>query len=189
MARLCCDKRAEVRTQALNLLQRSLLVPDLQVPSSLTANIFFFFRKNRRKKFWLVGSGSGKYTDSGSVTLIPDGRCRSSIILVQVTTIFKAKSSEISVNFVITRTKTVWVALKHYNQCSGSGLIKSGSGLSSEFRNGPHCIRIRFHIPQHWICNKSGKSLFRKFEISVSKKWGWLLQLSTALELEADPFF
>jgi hypothetical protein len=46
----------------------------------------------------------------------------------------KAKGNEISFNFVTTRTKTVWVALKHYNQCSGSGLIESGSGLSSEFR-------------------------------------------------------
>jgi brefeldin A-resistance guanine nucleotide exchange factor 1 len=33
MARLCCDSRAAVRTQALTLLQRSLLVPDLQVLS------------------------------------------------------------------------------------------------------------------------------------------------------------
>jgi len=33
MARLCCDSRANVRTQALTLLQRSLLVPDLQVLS------------------------------------------------------------------------------------------------------------------------------------------------------------
>jgi len=33
MARLCCDSRATVRTQALTLLQRSLLVPDLQVLS------------------------------------------------------------------------------------------------------------------------------------------------------------
>jgi len=33
MARLCCDSRASVRTQALTLLQRSLLVPDLQVLS------------------------------------------------------------------------------------------------------------------------------------------------------------
>jgi len=31
MARLCCDRRSEIRTQALTLLQRSLLVPDLQV--------------------------------------------------------------------------------------------------------------------------------------------------------------
>ena len=31
MARLCCDRRAAVRTQALTLLQRSLLIPDLQV--------------------------------------------------------------------------------------------------------------------------------------------------------------
>merc|ERR1719158_2674850 len=31
MARLCCDNRASVRTQALTLLQRSLLVSDLQV--------------------------------------------------------------------------------------------------------------------------------------------------------------
>jgi len=31
MARLCCDRRAEIRTQALTLLQRSLLIPDLQV--------------------------------------------------------------------------------------------------------------------------------------------------------------
>jgi len=30
MARLCCDRRAEVRTQALTLLQRSLLIPELQ---------------------------------------------------------------------------------------------------------------------------------------------------------------
>jgi len=33
MARLCCDSRASVRTQALTLLQRSLLVSDLQVLS------------------------------------------------------------------------------------------------------------------------------------------------------------
>jgi len=33
MARLCCDSRASIRTQALTLLQRSLLVPDLQVLS------------------------------------------------------------------------------------------------------------------------------------------------------------
>ena len=31
MARLCCDTRQQVRTQSLTLLQRSLLVPDLQV--------------------------------------------------------------------------------------------------------------------------------------------------------------
>ena len=31
MARLCCDRRSEIRTQALTLLQRSLLVPDLQI--------------------------------------------------------------------------------------------------------------------------------------------------------------
>ena len=31
MARLCCDNRQQVRTQSLTLLQRSLLVPDLQV--------------------------------------------------------------------------------------------------------------------------------------------------------------
>merc|ERR1719233_2424836 len=31
IARLCCDTRASVRTQALTLLQRSLLVSDLQV--------------------------------------------------------------------------------------------------------------------------------------------------------------
>ena len=33
MARLCCDTRPQVRTQSLTLLQRSLLVPDLQVLS------------------------------------------------------------------------------------------------------------------------------------------------------------
>ena len=33
MARLCCDTRHQVRTQSLTLLQRSLLVPDLQVLS------------------------------------------------------------------------------------------------------------------------------------------------------------
>jgi len=33
MARLCCDSRQQVRTQSLTLLQRSLLVPDLQVLS------------------------------------------------------------------------------------------------------------------------------------------------------------
>ena len=31
MARLCCDSRTSVRTQALTLLQRSFLVSDLQV--------------------------------------------------------------------------------------------------------------------------------------------------------------
>ena len=35
MARLCCDSRPSVRTQALTLLQRSLLLPDLQVLSPL----------------------------------------------------------------------------------------------------------------------------------------------------------
>ena len=35
MARLCCDTRAAVRTQALTLLQRSLLLPDLQVLAPL----------------------------------------------------------------------------------------------------------------------------------------------------------
>jgi len=33
MARLCCDTRQQVRTQSLTLLQRSLLLPDLQVLS------------------------------------------------------------------------------------------------------------------------------------------------------------
>ena len=33
MGRLCCDTRPQVRTQSLTLLQRSLLVPDLQVLS------------------------------------------------------------------------------------------------------------------------------------------------------------
>ena len=33
MARLCCDSRQQVRTQSLTLLQRSLLLPDLQVLS------------------------------------------------------------------------------------------------------------------------------------------------------------
>lgn len=66
MARLCCDRRAEIRTQALTLLQRSLLIPDLQVLQP-TQWEFCFLRVlfPMLRKLLEPGSGPGSMTVSG----------------------------------------------------------------------------------------------------------------------------
>ena len=56
IARLCCDSRRQVRSQALTYLQRALLVHDLQTLSAVEwescfNKVWFAMTNNEQKKF------------------------------------------------------------------------------------------------------------------------------------------
>jgi len=67
MARLCCDSRANIRTQALTLLQRSLLVADLQVlsPSQWEFAFLRVLFPMLRKLLEMGGTGEHAKVDQG----------------------------------------------------------------------------------------------------------------------------
>ena len=67
MARLCCDSRANIRTQALTLLQRSLLVADLQVlsPSQWEFAFLRVLFPMLRKLLEMGGTGEHAIVDQG----------------------------------------------------------------------------------------------------------------------------